>query len=1651
MKESNSPRKYVAPIALDLGATHTGVYRAIYPRGTAITEIPEKRGEVLKLSPDKYTFLMRDRTAKRHMRRCIDRKKLAKRLLNVVLRDYFGFLAEEHDQALGFLLNRRGYTRLEETLHLDALDDFPDEAWQALPKKVRELLGGSKDKLKVAFEQLLSDNQEGLIQLYQSLIENTIAFIKEKQEARSAAKRLIEILKGADKPLKIGNKSISNTHIRILTEKGADSLDQINPLSKKELEGLNPSQKEKLIGELELAIKALEEDLKQFAKEVDISPQAVAMLGKVKGNFEWEKDGLKIQSGDAAAHLDHLTTGLIKAHEEITSGGRHRRKYFEEIKQDLERAINSVRENTNSQQDTRPETGKEPVHGYMRRFAAALEKHDTLDGEKIYQLLAHIANLELKPLRAYFNDPRHKGGDKWLPEEFNKIIPRWFLKNWRVSEQKDGLEKVRNYQKLKQAWEQHKQTASKDKADAVEFWLKTDPELTIPPYQSHTNRRPPHCQSLVLNTAYMDEHYSQWKTWLSLLDTTAAPDLSGLKNRYGSKPLLQEHELNRRRLQFLLDRTKSLDPYRLNAIWSRHHQRQKYPEDSPEYLQADEKLREEIAKSQLPDELKHDLDFNAEGSFGHFINKYYNSRRKAKDSRIFIHPLTKPAVKALNKEHSEKLKRNPRWNDKNHLLTLCPHRPRQKQHQMLSDIAAVLGLTAGQLEQKLDDTGFDSVEQLLLSVHGLKTTAEQAALAQKKFKGQLKNLLQRGKQLLKQEKKPSREQNELIQLEQKCKQKAQLLAERLWPELPKEEQAAKASRFRSIHSFAQIYNLVFKDRSGFSSTCPACSTDNAGRMVENKDGTARASRLPALSIRLIDGAVRKMAEYLAHHLAERHWQLIKEPLFNGNKVCVPLILEQNRFEFEPNLRKIKGGNIPSKLKNEMEKQEQQLIESYQRKQQRIKESAGGICAYTGDSLADNGEIDHIIPRSSRYGTLNDEANLIYVSERGNKLKGNRVFFLADLNDRYKQHQFEGKTDKEIKQWIWQTLTGQPPHENPSFVFGRYLNFDNLSKDQQTAFRHALFLDSSDSLRQKVLEAIQNRNRTYVNGTQRFVAQVIADKLHQMAERNGKESQLEFDYFEYPADPNHPKGVQNLRRQIADAVPELEKHEKQEDYSHHIDAHMAFLLAADEHRNDGSMGLRFEENPERGYKQTVWPKPNGGELDPWLETHIPPKDVPSPNLERQSNNAKIDREIIQKKNRPLSRLGLRQCFTQQAIGISYRPLVQYRNQWFIGYPAIGENGQPDMETYAEEAGKKESQLIQQICQDGFFYELARGDGSGQFDVYQPKKREGKKSIDRGVEQALGAEHEKYAQQCPNEFRQIKFILQKAMVLTKKTPLVSAPSVLNNARAKKHPSIERWESFDRGWRRQAGEHYQIKKDQGKLIYDLGSDELRSKWDKYCRNYLGIKKPAGRRHYHHRKEFSMKTVGTSSGTNLLINRHGKGPDQTVPLDNNEIAKAHVPFIIKKSGFVSWPKHDAPKHLKKPMQPVNKKSFHEKVELANILNFDEDRLKEAQTDFQQTQAYVSNTKVELLNFPLAILEKSLVLKKPEDLYEKKSFDLLTEKRINANVDDSFAIKSQIDQWLKRATRDGALRILKVHDAFVDIELPFKDASVFLKDKETV
>ena len=1023
---STRNKQIIAPIAIDVGAAHTGVFRAKYEQGTAVDRIDERHGEVLTLDNRNYTLMMRDRTAKRHMRRGFDRRKLAKRLLALVLQHFFEFPAHEHRQALGFLMNRRGFTFLQESFDAQTLGAFPKSAWDELPSEARKIL-------------------------------------KSRHEVLSRLEQLIE------------------------------------------------------------------------------------------------NDAEVIEPESVEVHLKNLVFAIHQVYQELASGSRHRRKYFEEIKDDIKNA------------------GTHP-HRYMQNFARAIADSPKLDGNKLYHVIAHISNLELKPLRAYFNDKAHRAGDQWQPEKLAEIVSRWFRKQWRVDAEKNGEKKVAQYRKLKKSWAAHRH-----KDNVVAFWLATDPEWTIPPYQSQTNRRPPACQSLILNPVYMERDYKNWKHWMDQLDTSQAPDLTGVTRRKSGEALANENQRKLRQLQFLLDRAQQADPYRLNLIWSQYHRRQKYAPETKEYSEADEALKGHIRESTLRPDLKGDLDFARQGSFGHFLNQYYQCRRKARDGRYFLHPLPAGAKRKYNPGE-----RRPRWDVKNKLLTLCPHRPRQKRHQMHADIAAIVGLTPAELEQKVKELNKQSIEDLLRCIKGFAANAENAAREQKEHRGELKLILQQGKD------------KKLNNLAKRIDHLAHALAGKLWPKHNETEQRDKAKRFNTLFSFAQIHNIVFTDRSGFSNTCPVCSSDNAGRMVEDSNKNALAARLPALSVRLIDGAVKRLLEYKSNEIARRHWALIEPDLHDGKKVCVPLILEQNRFNFEPSLKKLKGKNTRNAGK-------EPASETFKEKADRIRQASGGLCPYTGKPLSGSGELDHIIPRASAYGTLNDEANLIYVSQAANRRRSNQKYFIHNLNSQYKKERFPKCVgDDAIKQWIHETLCGQRSGGEARFVFGDYLSFIDLNNEQRVAFRHALFLDDDDPLKMRVIRALQNRNRTFVNGTQRFYAQLIADKLHGRSRKAGLAGNLSFDYFEYPADPRHPKGVQNLRDVLG-----VNKEEIQEDYSHHVDAHMAFLLACDDHRGDGSLGVEF------GSIASVWPFIDG-DISAYKGTEIDRDQVESVALGRKAS-------------------------------------------------------------------------------------------------------------------------------------------------------------------------------------------------------------------------------------------------------------------------------------------------------------------------------------------------------------------------------------------------------------------------------------------------
>ena len=360
---------------------------------------------------------------------------------------------------------------------------------------------------------------------------------------------------------------------------------------------------------------------------------------------------------------------------------------------------------------------------------------------------------------------------------------------------------------------------------------------------------------------------------------------------------------------------------------------------------------------------------------------------------------------------------------------------------------------------------------------------------------------------------------------------------------------------------------------------------------------AKASRLPAIATRVIDGAVMRMARIVGGAIAKDKWEKIENELKDGKKVCIPIITESNQFEFEPSLRELKNKskekdkNMPS----EADKKANTIISD---KESRIKEATShGICPYAEDKIGNDGEIDHIIPRSSKkWGTLNDEANLIYVSKKGNQeVKGDIEYNLGNLQTEYKKHTFEKELGdnwnddeklmcKAITSWIEGTIYDE---ESDDFKFGRYYNFVQLNAEEQKAFRHALFL-IGHPLRDKVIRAIDNRNRTFVNGTQRYFAEVIANNLYKKAKRIKKHRLLSFDYFGIKAFPdNQDDNIKALRREYEKHDSFFRKYRKRSEesktskpqplYSHLIDAQMAFAIAANKHKEDGSLKLKIDND------------------------------------------------------------------------------------------------------------------------------------------------------------------------------------------------------------------------------------------------------------------------------------------------------------------------------------------------------------------------------------------------------------------------------------------------------------------------------------------
>ena len=525
-----------------------------------------------------------------------------------------------------------------------------------------------------------------------------------------------------------------------------------------------------------------------------------------------------------------------------------------------------------------------------------------------------------------------------------------------------------------------------------------------------------------------------------------------------------------------------------------------------------------------------------------------------------------------------------RFDDRNHLLTYCNHKPRQKRYQMLVDLAGLFQISSKKLKEFIEKEDGNTTDEKLFNwlknINGLKINCEKAAREQKDRRGSLKSDIQRVFGLIYNKKEEAfsskeikdskvKEASKLYKLCKKAKDLCIQITEKLYdnPKQEKWKQDMNKNPASSVFFLAQINNLAFKERNGKAKTCPVCSADNAQRRMQQgeKETNTKAQRLPAISTRIIDGAVMRMAKIVGGVIANDKWEKIKGELKKENKVHIPIITESNRFEFEPKLKDLKG-----KKSSENKTSDDVFAE----KKERIKQAGNNISPYSGDTVGNDGDLDHIIPRShEKWGTLNDEANLIFTSQQDNRNeKKNEKYFLENLNIKYKKEQFGTDDKQKIQDWIIDQI-GDGTGED--FKFGKYRSFINLTPDQQKAFRHALFL-IGHPLRKKVINAINNRTRTLVNGTQRYFAEVLANTLYKKAKSIKKGNLLSFDYLGVEAQDNsRGDGIYNLRKELVECYkPDLKRYNKKQEesqnlYSHLIDAQIAFCMVADTHRKEGS--------------------------------------------------------------------------------------------------------------------------------------------------------------------------------------------------------------------------------------------------------------------------------------------------------------------------------------------------------------------------------------------------------------------------------------------------------------------------------------------------
>ena len=743
----------------------------------------------------------------------------------------------------------------------------------------------------------------------------------------------------------------------------------------------------------------------------------------------------------------------------------------------------------------------EKIEQELQADARLNEVVAALGAEQLFFLLGNISNFQLRNLRWYFNDPSMKQGDKYVAKRLKRSVVRW-LQGWRPETDEETQNRRKALRHITET------------ADVLEALSTLHPQHTIPPYEDQNNRRPPKDQTLWLDPKALHNNYG--KTWLQWAERlrNAQPDwaegiegnigycyerASRLKQNAGQVAVADEDYAAALFLQRILDRSRAHDPYALRL----HSRRQN--QSSEDY--------QRLAK---------DLGAMDAVEFLVFARRYYSEVAQAQQGI---------------------------WIDKspNNLLERADLNPPTKakiKHLLVSNI----------LYEKFTPHSFDNfVEQVWnAKVHGnstVRSICKAIEELRKSYGNEFNFELKRIEFIVNQDEGSIKSLNAQEKKVWNQFQRAMQVADFIAQQLNHSQDVAK--RYRNVFSLAQLYTIIETDRHGFSKVSLAAHNETAWRMemLPTVDGgeAARCTRLPADSTRPFDGVLRRTLERQAYEIARVKAEQLKQLAKPSDTVLVPIVAEENRFEFSMSLATLKKNRNKAKdFERSLENQERRWLDKYDR----IKHGGHGICPYTGEPVGQDGEVDHIVPRSESRkssGTIfNSEANLIWASRRGNQQKRERRYYLDDLNSRYLQQIFGTSNTAEVTAIIEEKIAKLPKR----FIF------IELEAGEQAAVRHALFLPSSSAAYKTVFKTLATQQSSRVNGTQAWLIRHVIAQLQKEFENT--DISLEFVAARVSAE-----AASRIRTQLGEFNPNYEKQEFQSVASHAIDALCALAAGAQE--------------------------------------------------------------------------------------------------------------------------------------------------------------------------------------------------------------------------------------------------------------------------------------------------------------------------------------------------------------------------------------------------------------------------------------------------------------------------------------------------------